>query len=75
MVISDYQDDLTTTSRTEDYEWTARISTGLAFARGHALRMREIERLKRLSDPELEELGITRDEITRFVWRDRIEKH
>lgn len=72
MVISDYPDSLTTTTDNDSKEWPARLSKGLAFAQGHALRMREIERLKCLSDAELAELGITRDEITRYVWADRI---
>ena len=52
--------------------WITRIFKGLGFARGHAARERQISDLMRLSDAELADLGLSRDQIVAYVYRDRL---
>ena len=50
----------------------SKIADGLAFARGSTERVREIERLMRLPDEELEAMGIARQDIVQYVYRDLV---
>lgn len=47
----------------------SKIAEGLAFAHGSAERVREIERLMRLPDEQLEAMGIARPDIVQHVYR------
>ena len=54
------------------WDWITRLWRGLVFARGHRIRQRRIDELNRLSDGELADLGLSRDQIVHFVYRDLI---
>ncbi len=45
---------------------------GVSLFRTSPMRMREIERLSRMSDAELGDMGLKRDEIARHVYRDTL---
>ncbi|MEM9061272.1 MAG: DUF1127 domain-containing protein [Pseudomonadota bacterium] len=70
MVASELFDPLKDSTDDESRDTLARVLEGLGYAQNYQARMNEIQRLRCLSDAELAELGVERQDIARYVFRD-----
>ncbi|MEL7469323.1 MAG: DUF1127 domain-containing protein [Pseudomonadota bacterium] len=70
MVTSELFDPLRPSTDDNSRDTLGHVFEGLGYARNYQARMNEIQRLRCLSDSDLAEMGVERQDIARYVFRD-----